>query len=232
MANDKRVSDISTRKKVTTVALLLTALAPLASFYLSYTELQEDVSMQIRQNLNEQTSTIIDTLTDENVRLRAVEMSLGEDLQGQLSLVVDLRARMHKAEARIDQLAAKSDVRQWMNVQSYPSWIKKCSEGGKPSVMVYINDAYTAKFKITRGQYVGRTDYDVWPEETADKFAEHDRFVCGTGDNLVTVDSVMIDGVESTVQTHKFPMKTFKGNDGVAGIAIECLCDREGDSNG
>jgi PAS domain-containing protein len=53
-----------------------------------------------------------------------------------------------------------------------PSWYKDVT-----GVMRYINSAYTMTFNVSPAEYIGKTDYEVWPAEIARAFRRHDAMV-------------------------------------------------------
>jgi PAS domain-containing protein len=53
-----------------------------------------------------------------------------------------------------------------------PAWFKDAEY--KMSMM---NQAYAAVFGVTEQEYLGKTDYEVWPREIADLFRQHDEQV-------------------------------------------------------
>lgn len=81
-------------------------------------------------------------------------------------------------EERDDRLATKIETEvirangvplAFLDNSPAPAWYKD-----RNLVMRYISPGYSAMFGVTPSQYVGRQDHDVWPEEVANQFREHD----------------------------------------------------------
>ena len=59
----------------------------------------------------------------------------------------------------------------------YPAWIKLAlpkSDGGWEFRMQYINPSYEARMGVPLLDYVGKTDFDVWPHEVASAYFAND----------------------------------------------------------
>ncbi len=62
-----------------------------------------------------------------------------------------------------------------------------------------------------KGEMIGKTDYDLFPKETADRLAEDDRKVFETGEFLHTEEQFQIGDRIYTFTTTKFPLHDSKG---------------------
>jgi len=87
---------------------------------------------------------------------------------------------------------------------------------------VYVNDSFERLFHRPRGEYIGKTDDEVWPLPVATELKGNDDLVLRTGDVLQTTETIpQDDGLHQWLVT-KFPIL---GTDGtprmVAGIAID-----------
>jgi len=74
------------------------------------------------------------------------------------------------------------------------------------SLYISCNSNYAADLGIAPAAIAGRTDYDFYPRELADKYRQDDRRVIETGNILDTEETILHDGRESTVHTIKTPV--------------------------
>jgi PAS domain S-box-containing protein len=87
------------------------------------------------------------------------------------------------------------------------------------AVYISCNSKYAADLGIAPEAIAGRTDYDFYPEELADKFREDDRCVIETGNMLDMEETSMRDGSEITIHTIKTPVCDESGRRiGILGI--------------
>lgn len=90
---------------------------------------------------------------------------------------MDLRGKVQATEQRVFILEQRVNLIESVpNDIPLPMWMKDPS--GK---MEFLNKHYEEIFLkplgLTTGDYLGKTDYDVWPKEIADVFRIHDREV-------------------------------------------------------
>jgi PAS domain S-box-containing protein len=87
---------------------------------------------------------------------------------------------------------------------------------------ILINKQYEKLFKITRDNIKGKTDYDLFPKETADHVTHHDKEVVATGKSLEIEEIVPHDGGLHTYISIKFPLFDSQGEiHAVCGIATD-----------
>jgi PAS domain S-box-containing protein len=114
------------------------------------------------------------------------------------------------ARERHEQLVALTD--------NNPSLIFLKDEDGR---YVYLNRAYEERFATT-GQWFGKTDYDFWPQESADLFRQNDRAVLASGRiHQFLEDSCDFDGMRFCWLNYKFPFTDAQGRRFVGGIGID-----------
>ncbi|MHC4277921.1 MAG: PAS domain-containing protein [Planctomycetota bacterium] len=68
---------------------------------------------------------------------------------------------------------------------------------------------------------MGKTDYDFFPKEEADRFWAHDRKVAETGTPLTFKGTVTFDDGQHSIVDHKFPVSVEGSPNAVGGIAID-----------
>ena len=89
----------------------------------------------------------------------------------------------------------------------------------KNSVYVSCNENYARDLRIRPDEIVGRTDYEFYPRELAEKYRADDRKVIETGKMKDVEEKYIQDGKEVFVHTVKTPVKDHQGNVvGVLGI--------------
>ncbi len=83
-----------------------------------------------------------------------------------------------------------------------------------------MNRWYERNFGVKTEDLIGKTDYDLFPKETADRLRENDRKVV-EGGVPVSLEEEMVepDGLMHTYITVKFPMPGYKG--AICGIATD-----------
>lgn len=89
--------------------------------------------------------------------------------------------KIHELEKTIIELKLKIEIMEFAPFHiPLPMWMKN-----QFHVLDYINDEYEKVFLLPRGltkeDYLGKTDYEVWPREVADAFALNDAEVLKTG---------------------------------------------------
>ena len=89
----------------------------------------------------------------------------------------------------------------------------------KNSVYISCNENYARDLKINPDEISGKTDYDFWPKELADKYTTDDKRILELGKTEHIEEQYIQNGKECYVQTVKTPVKDENGNViGVLGI--------------
>ncbi|MEE9201186.1 MAG: PAS domain-containing protein, partial [Candidatus Brocadiales bacterium] len=89
----------------------------------------------------------------------------------------------------------------------------------KNSVYVSCNDNYARDLKIKPGEIVGKTDYEFYPKELAEKYRVDDKRVMASGETEDIEEKYVRDGKEYIVYTVKTPVRNEKGvTVGILGI--------------
>ena len=86
----------------------------------------------------------------------------------------------------------------------------------RESVYVSCNDNYARDLKIKPEEIVGRTDYEFFPKELADKYRGDDKRIVTLATTEDIEEKYIQDGQEVWVHTVKTPIKDEKGN--IAGV--------------
>jgi len=89
----------------------------------------------------------------------------------------------------------------------------------RASVNVSCNQTFARSLGIRPEEYVGKTDYDFFPAELAEKYRSDDQRVMESGKTEEIEEEYIRDGEKSSVQTVKTPLRDAAGNvTGILGI--------------
>ncbi|MBM3251513.1 MAG: PAS domain S-box protein [Candidatus Omnitrophica bacterium] len=80
------------------------------------------------------------------------------------------------------------------------------------SVYVLCNDTYAKDLGITPEIIKGKTDYDFFPKELAEKYRADDRRIIRSGQSQEIEEKCLFNGKEIIVNTFKAPIKDANGN--------------------
>ena len=97
------------------------------------------------------------------------------------------------------------------------AWIK--DEEGR---WIYLNETYQRRFGASVEAWQGKTDFDLWPADIAEKFRQSDLAALATGEPLEIADTIPeADGALSYWHTIKIPFQNTSGHRFVGGIAVD-----------
>lgn len=120
------------------------------------------------------------------------------------------RERATRAEARLHKAGLL--FKEFMNNSQSLAWMKDVD--GR---LIYLNKPFERLFNIKLNDWIGKTDFDIWPEAVAQKLRENDLEVLETGESISTVETVpQLDGMHSWM-VHKFQVTGHDGETLVAG---------------
>jgi PAS domain S-box-containing protein len=89
----------------------------------------------------------------------------------------------------------------------------------KNSVYVSCNHNYARDLKIQPDEIIGKTDYDFYDRELAEKYRADDERIMGSGKTEYIEEKYIQNGQEVVIQTAKTPLKDVQGNTiGILGI--------------
>ena len=74
-----------------------------------------------------------------------------------------------------------------------------------------INRRYETLFGVKREDVLGKTDYDIFSEETADAFRENDVSVISRGESISVEETAPQEDGEHTYVSAKFPLRDLRG---------------------
>ena len=82
----------------------------------------------------------------------------------------------------------------------------------KDSVYISCNENYARDLRIKADQIVGKTDYDFYPKELAEKYRVDDRRIVESGQITDIEEKYILEGQEFIVHTVKTPVADEQGN--------------------
>ncbi|MBI2843289.1 MAG: PAS domain S-box protein [Armatimonadetes bacterium] len=144
-----------------------------------------------------------------------VEISLSP-LQTEQGLLVTAIIRDITERKRIQEALQQSEQKYKTLVENLP---QRIFLKDRNSVYISCNDNYARDLNIPPDQIAGKTDYDFFPKELADKYRGDDKRIMAEGKTEDIEEAYIQDGREYIVHTVKTPIKDESGSiTGVLGI--------------
>lgn len=141
--------------------------------------------------------------------------------------VNEINEQLHEELAerkRVEEVLRKNEehFRVFMNYNPSIAWIK--DDGFR---FVYVNTRMETVFKRSLNEWTGKTDFDLFPDETAKKLRKNDENVIRAGAAIETEESFAIPGGELRHwEVFKFPLLESSGRYFIGGMAID-ITDRK-----
>ena len=96
------------------------------------------------------------------------------------------------------------------------------------SVYISCSENYARDLKIKVEEIAGKTDYDIYPRELAEKYRDDDRRIIKSGKTEDTNEKYIQNGRELIVHTIKAPVRDKEGNvTGILGISWDITAQRQ-----
>lgn len=169
-------------------------------------------------------ATMVDYQSGLVSRIAALERDYDTTRQAKL----DLEIMYGKSQLEIVRLKAQRVqdyegmyvLRRYIQQAPLAMWLKL----GPELRMVTVNKAYTDLFGVSNDEYVGATDFDIWPQETAELFRRRDLAVIEAGKGLFAIEEVPVDHDDPDSELKKWIIIKYpviiNMQNGVAGIAF------------
>ncbi len=107
-------------------------------------------------------------------RMEALELrvdALRKELNERNMLVIELRTALASNHDPMDTLY------RYLESMDVPAWLKQYDPVDNHFHMLYLNHEYERFYDVSMENYVGKTDFDIYPEDVAERYAAHDRAV-------------------------------------------------------
>ncbi|MFT3929748.1 MAG: EAL domain-containing protein [Spongiibacteraceae bacterium] len=146
---------------------------------------------------------------------------IGMYLFGSISMAIVVR-QLQKYTTTLCQTIEKLQdsenlFRSYMNNSNFVAWMKDTD--GR---YVFLNKQYEQRFELSTDTWMGRTDFDIFPQPIAQQFVDND-YAVFESNQPVSVEEVAAepDGTQSHWLSCKFPYTDIRGTRYVGGIAID-----------
>lgn len=155
---------------------------------------------------------MVTTLMDRIEYLEQRESTKSGEMMALRGEIVNLRAQVQHKGDPLDALF------NYIGALGKPAWLKVYRPESDQFTMLYINGAYEREYARTASFYIGKTDFDVWPQDIAQRFYDNDMRTLSRRDFNETIEIVKKDGEEKTVQVWKWYTRLPDGRHAIAGI--------------
>jgi diguanylate cyclase (GGDEF)-like protein/PAS domain S-box-containing protein len=87
---------------------------------------------------------------------------------------------------------------------------------------VYYNKSMAMLFNLSRDQWIGKSDHDLFPAEVADEYRSHDLEVVASGETREFAETTpSVGGQEVHWRSYKFPIDDGSGQSMIAGLSLD-----------
>src|SRR6058998_958694 len=132
-------------------------------------------------------------------------------------LSVSVKSVLERAEERRALRESEDRFHAFMDNSPAVAFMK--DEDGR---FVYVNQLFERFFKLTRLQWLGKTDFDLWPEETARQLRDNDRAILAEDRPAEIFETFPgPDGILRNWLVFKFPVKDHAGRRFLGGMAVD-----------
>ncbi|MDD5155904.1 MAG: PAS domain-containing protein [Candidatus Omnitrophica bacterium] len=145
---------------------------------------------------------------DEVGELAASFNQMVEDLQ-KTTVSRDILSQEVSERKKAEEALRESESKHRMLLANIP---QKIFYKNLNSVYLLCNDAYARDLNIRTAEIKGKTDFDFYPEELAEKYRAIDKRIMQTGKLEELEEEYVKDGQKFTVQTVKAPVKNEQGD--------------------
>jgi PAS domain S-box-containing protein len=154
----------------------------------------------------------------EELELRVAERT-AELTRANERLQAEVIARKQTEEALREREAL---TRAFLDSSATVAWMKD-AEGRH----VYISPSFERRFNVRLEDWRGRTDFELWPRDIAERFRENDVVVLKENRVIEVVEQAQeADGGRSWWLSHKFPFRDASGKQYVGGLGVD-ITDRK-----
>ncbi len=154
-------------------------------------------------------------LSDSKGRLRQQTADSSREQSVSAAALSDSKGRLRQQTASLE--AVRESERKFRTlVENLPQKVFLKDEN---STYVMCNEIFARDLGIRAEEFGGKSDFDFFPKEMAEKYRADDREVMAAGKIVEIEEKYLVDGKESWVQTLKVPMHDESGNtSGLLGV--------------
>ncbi len=186
------------------------------------------VPLRNRKGLSLGTICVMDVVPRQltQQQLDALTM-LSRQVASQLELRVQMNilARVVQDKERVEQQLRSSNARFEAFMDNSPLVGYMKNEQGQ---MLYYNRPFAERFQITREEWLGKDDHELWPAEFAAEFRANDLAVIAGGRLVVSDETTPgFDGKDTYWRSYKFPFVNAAGEHLVAGMSLDISLEKE-----
>lgn len=135
-------------------------------------------------------------------------------IEGVIACGVDITERK-RAEAA--PVAAEQRLRAFLENSATIAWLK--DEEGRH---VFLSRNYERRFGINRDDWIGKTDFEVWPRSVAEEFRKNDIAVLASDQPVEIIETTLNpDGTTCWWLNNKFPFQDPSGRRYVGGLGVD-----------
>ncbi len=149
------------------------------------------------------------------LRVLAKQIKTSMELRAEHRMLVGALAERDRATSRLH--ANERMFQTFMNNGPLVSYLKHTD--GR---YVFYNSRFAERCHVTMQEWLGRTDFEVFPEHLAQSFREHDVKALEAGRLVVSVETLCTSAGEcSTWRSYKFPCEDEDGRPLLAGFSFD-----------
>jgi len=120
-----------------------------------------------------------------------------------------------RAEAELQ--ADRRQLRAFLENSAVIGWLK--DEEGR---ITFLSENFQRRFRVEAADWLGKTDFGVWPRDNAELFRRNDAEVMSSGTSLEVVEEAPNpDGTPSWWLINKFPFEDADGQRYVGGLGVD-----------
>lgn len=195
---------------------LTTLIGTIATAYLLFASSNQTTRSQSQNAFNTNLLTRVQQQDAKIEKLETETSKLKAQLMESNLKNIELMSKLSK------EVNANAILFNYLDSNPLPAWIKDSN-----LKMYAINRAYEQTYCKYRNAYIGKTDYDVWPENIAKQFIENDKIVQKSQgyvmfkekiDNYDCISGELLGKVQLTIW--KFAVQLPDGTRGVGGITV------------
>lgn len=170
----------------------------------------------------------INQLGAEISRLNEVNDSLRREM-------ITLQRSILEKDAEITRLIVKlqlgditspdAALRAYLDSIKFPSWCKIYDENENSFYMWHLNRAYELFYDISFNSYIGRTDFDLYPQNIAQEYYNNDKLTLDEKSFNLFEESAIINDAVYTLHFWKFYVPLPNQEQMICGLQVEAAND-------